>query len=163
LIEVTSGAALLWRMAVDSEEQTRERNERLTFRIVGAYFLSLAAYIAYESVSDLLNREAPQHSIPGIILAYISLIVMPILSRAKQRRRQGARERSHERRRQTGRLLCLSVGPPAGRSPAQRGVGMMMGRSGGGADYGSDYRKRARRWTKRESVRRLLGYCGVNP
>ena len=39
-IEVTSGATLLWRMAVDSEEHTRERNERLSLRIVGTCFLA---------------------------------------------------------------------------------------------------------------------------
>jgi divalent metal cation (Fe/Co/Zn/Cd) transporter len=83
-IEVTSGATLLWRMAVDSEEQTRERHERLSLRIVGACFLVLAAYIAFESVSDLIGRKAPEHSIPGIVLACASLVVMPILSRAKK-------------------------------------------------------------------------------
>lgn len=41
-IEVTSGTTLLWRMAVDSEEQTRERNERLNLRVVGACFLALS-------------------------------------------------------------------------------------------------------------------------
>ena len=83
-IEVTSGATLLWRMAVDSEETTRERNERLSLRIVSACFLALSAYIAYESVSDLMSRKAPEHSVPGIILASVSLVVMPILSRAKK-------------------------------------------------------------------------------
>jgi cation diffusion facilitator family transporter len=83
-IEVTSGATLLWRMSVDSEESTRERNERLSLRIVGVCFLALSAYIAYESVSDLMNRKAPEHSIPGIILACVSLVVMPILSSAKK-------------------------------------------------------------------------------
>jgi divalent metal cation (Fe/Co/Zn/Cd) transporter len=83
-IEVTSGATLLWRMTVDAEEQTREGNERLSLRIVGACFLVLAAYIAYESVSDLMTRKASEHSIPGIILACVSLVVMPILSRAKK-------------------------------------------------------------------------------
>jgi divalent metal cation (Fe/Co/Zn/Cd) transporter len=84
LIEVTSGAALLWRMAVDAEEQTRGRNERLSLRIVGVCFLALSAYIAYESVADLMSRKASEHSIPGIILAGVSLLVMPILSRAKK-------------------------------------------------------------------------------
>jgi divalent metal cation (Fe/Co/Zn/Cd) transporter len=84
-IEVTSGATLLWRMTVDAEEQTRERNERFSLRIVGACFLALSAYIAYESVADLISQKAPEHSIPGIILACVSLIVMPILSRAKKR------------------------------------------------------------------------------
>jgi divalent metal cation (Fe/Co/Zn/Cd) transporter len=71
-------------MTVDAEEQTRERNERLSLRIVGTCFLALSAYIAYESVADLISRKAPEHSIPGIILACVSLIVMPILSRAKK-------------------------------------------------------------------------------
>ena len=84
-IEVTSGATLLWRMSVDADLERRERNERLSLRIVGACFIALAAYIAYEAVSDLIARKAPAHSIPGIVLACVSLIVMPILSRAKKR------------------------------------------------------------------------------
>lgn len=84
-IEVTSGATLLWRMTIDAEEQTRERNEKLSLRIVGTCFLALSAYIAYESVADLISAKAPEHSIPGIILACVSLVVMPILSRAKKR------------------------------------------------------------------------------
>ena len=84
-IEVTSGATLLWRMTVDAEEQTRERNERLSLRIVGTCFLALSAYVGYESLADLISTRAPEHSIPGIILACVSLVVMPILSRAKKR------------------------------------------------------------------------------
>jgi divalent metal cation (Fe/Co/Zn/Cd) transporter len=84
-IEVTSGAALLWRMAVDSEEQSRERNERLSLWIVGACFLGLSTYIAYESISDLIGGKAPESSVAGIILASVSLIAMPILSRAKKK------------------------------------------------------------------------------
>jgi len=83
-IEVTSGAVLLWRMSVDAEERTRERNERLSLAIVGACFLALSAYIAYESLSDLISRKAAEHSLPGIILAGVSLLVMPVLSRAKK-------------------------------------------------------------------------------
>jgi divalent metal cation (Fe/Co/Zn/Cd) transporter len=84
-IEVTSGAALLWRMSVDANVHQRERNERTALRIVGACFVALSVYITYESASDLLSRYAPEHSIPGIILAVVSLIVMPLLSRAKRR------------------------------------------------------------------------------
>jgi divalent metal cation (Fe/Co/Zn/Cd) transporter len=84
-IEVTSGATLLWRMSVDADVKRRERNERLSLRIVGVCFVALAAYIVYEAVSGLTARKAPEHSIPGIVLACVSLIVMPILSRAKKR------------------------------------------------------------------------------
>ena len=75
-IEVTSGSVLLWRMSVDEEVQHRELNERRALRIVGVCFLLLAAYIAYESVLDLWSRRAPEHSIPGIVLACVSLVVI---------------------------------------------------------------------------------------
>jgi cation diffusion facilitator family transporter len=84
-IEVTSGAALLWRMSVDADEGHRERNERLALRVLGLCFLVLAVYIGYESLSDLIRRQAPEHSIPGIVLAAVSLLVMPLLSRAKRK------------------------------------------------------------------------------
>ena len=84
-IEVTSGGALLWRMSVDADSASRERNERLALRIVGVCFLALAAYVTFESVSDLITRKAPERSIPGIVLASISLVVMPLLSQAKKR------------------------------------------------------------------------------
>jgi divalent metal cation (Fe/Co/Zn/Cd) transporter len=84
-IEVTSGSVLLWRMSVDAEVHRRELNERRALKIVGVCFLLLAAYIAYESVLDLWSRRASEHSIPGIVLACASLVVMPLLSRAKRK------------------------------------------------------------------------------
>jgi len=84
-IEVTSGAALLWRMSVEADHRRRERIEQITLRIVGVCFLMLAAYLVYEAAGDLLKRKPPEHSIPGIILACVSLVVMPVLSRAKRR------------------------------------------------------------------------------
>jgi len=83
-IEVTSGAALLWRMSADADVHRRERIERITLRIVGACFLALAVYVGYEAASDLLRKKAPEHSLPGVILACVSLVVMPLLSRAKR-------------------------------------------------------------------------------
>lgn len=83
-IEVTSGAVLLWRMSVDANVFDRERNEKRALKAVGICFLGLAAYIAYESATDLWFKRAPEHSIPGIILACVSLVAMPLLSRAKR-------------------------------------------------------------------------------
>jgi divalent metal cation (Fe/Co/Zn/Cd) transporter len=71
-IEVISGTALLWRMSVDAKEHQRERIEQMALRVVGACFLAL-------------EKRAPEHSLPGIILACVSLVVMPLLSRAKRR------------------------------------------------------------------------------
>lgn len=84
-IEVASGAAVLWRMAVDADVELRERNEKRALRIVGSCFLLLAAYIVYESASDLIRKRAPEASLVGIVLACLALIVMPVLARAKRR------------------------------------------------------------------------------
>ena len=84
-IELISGSALLWRMAVDADVQSRERNERRALKIVGACFLLLALYVGYESGADLMLKRAPERSLPGIILACVSLAVMPVLSRAKRK------------------------------------------------------------------------------
>jgi divalent metal cation (Fe/Co/Zn/Cd) transporter len=84
-IEVVSGTALLWRLHHDLDPSRRERVERATLRIVGWCFVALAAYIAYESGSALIRREAPERSIPGIVIAAASVVVMPLLARAKRR------------------------------------------------------------------------------
>jgi divalent metal cation (Fe/Co/Zn/Cd) transporter len=83
-IEVTSGSALLWRMALDADAYRREHIERRTLQIVGAAFFALAAYVAYEAVMDIIARRASAQSLPGIVLACVSLIVMPLLARKKR-------------------------------------------------------------------------------
>jgi divalent metal cation (Fe/Co/Zn/Cd) transporter len=89
LIEVTSGAALLWRLSADVNEEKRERIESVTLRIVGVCFIALTLYVSYDSVTALLHREAPERSASGIVLAIASLIVMPLLARAKRRVARG--------------------------------------------------------------------------
>jgi cation diffusion facilitator family transporter len=87
VIETSSGLALLWRLnhANERNSESRERAERIALRIVGLSFLALAGYVAYEAIRDLWSREAPEHSIPGIVIAAVSLIAMPILARAKRK------------------------------------------------------------------------------
>ena len=84
-IEVTSGSVLLWRMSVDSDVHRREANEKRALQIVGACFLLLGAYIAYDAISDLWSKRAPELSVAGILLACASLVVMPLLARAKRK------------------------------------------------------------------------------
>jgi divalent metal cation (Fe/Co/Zn/Cd) transporter len=91
LIEVTSGAALLWRLHHDQSESRREAIERTTLRIVGWCFVSLAVYVAFNSGWTLVQHEKPERSIPGIIVAAVSVVVMPLLARAKRRVATGIR------------------------------------------------------------------------
>src|SRR5256712_10244101 len=84
-IEVTSGLAALWRLRWDADEARREAAERRTVRLIGACFLLLAAYVAYEAGHALIARQAPDHTTVGIVLAALSLVVMPVLVHFKRR------------------------------------------------------------------------------
>lgn len=82
VIETSSGAVLLWRLR---DGERGEARERLTQRLVGVSFLLLAAYVAFNAVKSLVRREPPGASYVGIAMAALSLIVMPLLARAKRR------------------------------------------------------------------------------
>jgi len=84
-IEVTSGSVVLWRMSVDDDAARRARHDHRALQLIGACFLLLAGYLVYRSVDDLVGRKAPEHSVAGIVIAALSLVVMPLLSRAKNR------------------------------------------------------------------------------
>lgn len=84
LIEVSSGAALLWRLHMDEPER-RERSERIALKLVGLSFLLLAAYVCFEAAKALILREPPERTYTGVAIAALSLIVMPYLARAKRR------------------------------------------------------------------------------
>lgn len=89
VIEMSSGAALLWRLGAEADPQRRERAERRAHRIVGVCFLALAVYVTFDSITALARHEVPQESTLGIAIAAAALIVMPLLARAK---RQVARQ-----------------------------------------------------------------------
>jgi divalent metal cation (Fe/Co/Zn/Cd) transporter len=94
IVECASGTVLVWRLRSDADAYRRERVEHISLRLVGVRFLALAAYVGYEAVENLLRREAPERSIPGIVLAAASLIVMPVLARAKRKVGQGLTSRA---------------------------------------------------------------------
>ncbi len=85
LIEVTSGTVLLWRLRADVDESRRERVEAVSLRVVGACFVVLAIYVTYDSIKSLVRGDAPDESVVGIILAAVSLVIMPLLVRSKRK------------------------------------------------------------------------------
>jgi divalent metal cation (Fe/Co/Zn/Cd) transporter len=101
---------LLWRLQVDFDEARRERVEAITLRTVGVCFLALALYVGYDAIKSLLRSEAPERSLVGIILAAVSLVVMPLLARAKRRVAAGIRSGAMEAdARQTDFCVYLSA------------------------------------------------------
>ncbi|MCL6480688.1 MAG: cation transporter [Firmicutes bacterium] len=83
VIETTAGVVLLWRLRQRGDLESQAESRAL--RIVGGTFFALAAYVSFESVRDLRLHQAPEESTVGIVLAAVSLVVMPMLARAKQR------------------------------------------------------------------------------
>jgi divalent metal cation (Fe/Co/Zn/Cd) transporter len=85
LIEVSASVAALWRLYRDRDERHRERAERVALQVIGVLFLLLCAYVAADAIRALYQHRAPEESVVGIVLAALSLIVMPLLARAKRR------------------------------------------------------------------------------
>ena len=87
-IEVISAVGLLWRLrkagphATVSEEGAAEKR---ALYVVALTFFLLAIYITWEAVKSLISREEPLTSPVGIIVAVLSLAVMPTLAFVKQR------------------------------------------------------------------------------
>jgi cation diffusion facilitator family transporter len=86
-IESLSGGVMIWRFAkhgkVSHEEE--ERIETRAIKLVAYAFYLLGAYVLYESLKNLYLREKPEQSLPGIIIAIVSLIVMPVLFLLKRK------------------------------------------------------------------------------
>jgi len=94
VIEVSASVAAQWRLRVDKDHARRERVERLTHRAIGVSFLALALYVAVDSGKSLWLGERPDRSIAGIVILTMSVIVMPVLSRAKRRVAHGLTSRA---------------------------------------------------------------------
>lgn len=81
LIEVTSALALSWQFSAKDPE----RREHLTLRIIAISFFALAAFVTVDAVRALTGGGEAQHSTPGIVIAALSLAIMPVLSWAQRR------------------------------------------------------------------------------
>lgn len=87
-IEVISAVGLLWRLrraGPTAEVGEESEAEKRALYVVAATFFLLAAYITFEAVGALVNREEPLTSAVGIVLSLLSLAIMPALAWAKQR------------------------------------------------------------------------------
>jgi divalent metal cation (Fe/Co/Zn/Cd) transporter len=83
LVEVSASGVAQWRLRSDLDEARRAQVEAITHRIVGLCFLALAAYVVVDSGKTLWFRERPDGTIAGIVILSMSVVVMPLLARAK--------------------------------------------------------------------------------
>ncbi len=84
LIEVTSAAAVAWQFAARTARSRQDR-EHTALRVIALSFFALAGYVGVESVRALVSRGDPSTSRIGLVLAAVSVVVMPVLSAAQRR------------------------------------------------------------------------------
>ncbi|MDQ0946210.1 divalent metal cation (Fe/Co/Zn/Cd) transporter [Streptomyces phaeochromogenes] len=84
VIEVSSAAAVAWQFSA-RDHAVRDAREKATLRIIAVSFFVLAAYVTLDAVRVLAGTGEADRSIPGIVIAALSLAIMPFLSAAQRR------------------------------------------------------------------------------
>jgi divalent metal cation (Fe/Co/Zn/Cd) transporter len=88
LIEIMAGTVVLWRMLVEravAGEQRIDAVERRARRLVGVTFWLLAIYVTVQAGLTLARREPAEASVVGLVVAGLSLVIMPALALGKMR------------------------------------------------------------------------------
>jgi divalent metal cation (Fe/Co/Zn/Cd) transporter len=81
VVEVASAVALSWQFSAKDPE----RREHLTLRMIAISFFALAAFVTVDAIRSLTGGGEAQHSTPGIVIAALSLAIMPALSYFQRR------------------------------------------------------------------------------
>jgi divalent metal cation (Fe/Co/Zn/Cd) transporter len=106
-IEVSGALVLTWRLARERRDGCRQPDDRRATRVLAVSFFALAGYVGVESVLSLVQREEPSVSAVGIVLTSLSLLVMPLLARAKRRLAPVLGSRAQEREAQQTQLCAV--------------------------------------------------------
>jgi len=88
ILECAAASVMLWHLLVTSrggDARAIEASEHRAHRFIGVTFLLLAAYVALQAGRTLWLKEMPAESLPGIVLAALSVTVMPVAALAKMR------------------------------------------------------------------------------
>jgi divalent metal cation (Fe/Co/Zn/Cd) transporter len=84
VIEVSSAAAVAWQFSA-RDHALREAREKTALRIIAISFFALAAYVTVDAARALTGTGEADRSIPGIVIAALSLVVMPFMSAAQRK------------------------------------------------------------------------------
>ncbi len=107
VIEVSSAGIVAWQFSAADPEA----RERTALRVITASFVVLAVFVSVESMRALLGGSDAEHTTIGIILAALSLAVMPGLSWAQ--RRTGVSSAPRLRSQTRSRRCCAPTSPPS--------------------------------------------------
>ncbi len=82
IVEVFSNSIVIWHLSKHerTSAEDEERREKRVVRVISVTFFILASYILYESVNKLVFAEIPSPTLPGIVIAVLSIIVMPTIA-----------------------------------------------------------------------------------
>lgn len=84
-VEVSTSLVLAWRLAQERRGGCMADVDRRAVRCIAVCFAVLAVYVGFEAIGQLVDRRPPDVSLVGIVLATVSVVVMPVLARAKKR------------------------------------------------------------------------------
>jgi divalent metal cation (Fe/Co/Zn/Cd) transporter len=84
-VEISTSLVLAWRLARERRDGCRQDDDRRATKLIALCFGALAVWVGYEAVGQLVAQEPPDASPVGMVIAALSLVLMPILARAKLR------------------------------------------------------------------------------
>jgi len=83
-IEVSAALILAWRLHQERREGCKLDADDRAQRLVALSFAALAAYVSITATVDLVGGHEPDASTLGMVIAAVSLVVMPVLAAAKR-------------------------------------------------------------------------------
>jgi cation diffusion facilitator family transporter len=95
-VESSSGTVMIWRFRKQDKlsEAEEEKIEKRAAKFVAYSFFILAIYVLYESIKKLYLKEIPESTIFGILIAIVSIIIMPLLFYLKYKTGKEIKSRS---------------------------------------------------------------------
>lgn len=84
-IEVSAALVLAWRLHQERRDGCQLPADDRARRLIAWSFAALATYVPISAMIDLVGKHEPEVSMLGIAIAGLSLVVMPILAKAKRR------------------------------------------------------------------------------
>lgn len=84
-IESLSGSVMIWRFAKHRSDEDEQKAEQKAQKLVAYTFFILGTYVLIDATLQLISGNEPEKSLFGIVIAILSLAIMPSIALAKYR------------------------------------------------------------------------------